>query len=385
MEASRIRINAKGLLMRPTTSLVRIRAVAFVPYPFGTAPSQRFRLEQWAPHLAARGISVEFRPFATADFVKQLYRSGHAFGKVVGLARTMAAQLRRMPARGEFDVAVVHRSMSLIGPAFLERRLARLTPLVYDFDDAIHLLHTSDANRAFGWLKFPAKTGEICALARSVTVGNEYLARFARGYNRSVDIVPSSVDTAAYTPGPTRVRAGLPVVGWMGSSTSQTYLEPFGLLLSRLVKEGFRFRIVSDRRPSSFDFPFEWTAWSAGTEVSDLRQFDIGIMPLPDTEWAKGKCAMKLLQYMGVGVPSIGSALGGNLEVIRDGENGYLAGSDDDWLEKALRLARDPELSRRLGDAGRETVLARYSAEVCASRFAAVLERTAAGHGKHAR
>jgi glycosyltransferase involved in cell wall biosynthesis len=213
-----------------------------------------------------------------------------------------------------------------------------------------------------------------------VTVGNEYLAAFARKHNGIVDIVPSSVDTAVYTPGPVRARSEKPVVGWMGSSTSQTYLEPFGPLLSRMVRKGLSLRIVSDRRPASFDFPFEWTPWSADTEVSDLRGFDIGIMPLPDTEWAKGKCAMKLLQYMGVGVPSIGSSLGGNLEVIRDGENGYLASSEDEWLEKTLRLAGDAELSHRLGAAGRETVVAQYSAEVCASRFAAVLRRAASSN-----
>lgn len=358
-----------------------LRAVAFVPYPLGTAPSQRFRLEQWTPHLQAREISLEFRPFANPALLKLVYRPGFAFAKLAGLARTMVMQARHLPAPGDFDVAVVHRNMSLIGPAFLERRLARHTPLVYDFDDAIHLLHTSDANRAFGWLKFPAKTAEICSLARSVTVGNEYLATFARKLNRNVEIVPSSVDTAAYTPGPSRAQAGVPVVGWMGSSTSQTYLEPFGPLLSKIVRQGLRVRIVSDRRPTSFDFPFEWRAWAANTEVSDLREFDIGIMPLPDTEWAKGKCAMKLLQYMGVGIPSVGSVVDGNLEVIRDGENGYLAGSEEEWMEKVLRLAKNPQLALRLGAAGRETVLARYSADVCAERFAGVLCRAVSEGG----
>ncbi len=354
-----------------------LRVVAFVPYPLGTAPSQRFRLEQWASYLRTRDISIEFRPFASPDLVRLLYRPGLAVRKLAGLARTLLVQMRHMPSPGDFDVAVVHRGMSLIGPAFPERRLARRTRLVYDFDDAVHLLHTSEANRAFGWLKFPAKTAEICSFANAVTTGNGYLAAFARKYNSDVNIVPSSVDTAIYTPGASRARAERPVVGWMGSSTSQTYLEPFGPLLSRIVAAGLSLKIVSDRRPTAFDFSFEWTPWSASSEVSDLRGFDIGIMPLPDTEWAKGKCAMKLLQYMGVGVPSIGSALGGNLEVIRDGENGFLALTADEWLEKTLRIARDPNLARRLGDAGRQTVVERYSAEVCAGLFADVLYRAA--------
>jgi glycosyltransferase involved in cell wall biosynthesis len=358
-------------------ALLVIRAVAFVPYPLGTTPSQRFRLEQWAPLLEGHAVSMTFRPFATPGLVRLLYQRGHNLRKVLNMGQTLMAQARQIPRAGDFDVAVVHRGISLVGPALLERRLAQRVPIVYDFDDAIHLLHTSDANRAFGWLKFPGKTSEICGLARSITVGNEYLAGFARQFNPDVTVVPSSVDAKVYTPGPEGRRGGPTVVGWMGSSTSQTYLEPFAPLLRRMVQQGLILRIISDRRPRDFDFPFEWKAWSAATEVEDLRGFDIGIMPLPDTEWARGKCAMKILQYMGVAVPSIGSDLGGNREVISDGVNGFLATSEDEWMEKILRLSRDEALARRLGEAGRDTVLARYSAEVCAQRFGEVLRRAA--------
>ena len=355
--------------------MATVRAITFVPYPLRTAPSQRFRLEQWAARLRSRGIILEFRTFASPSLLQQLYLPGHTLRKAACLAKALLAQYQQVSARRSFAVAIVHRSMSLAGPAFLERRLAGLGPFIYDFDDAIHLLNMSDANRSFGWLKFPEKTAEICGLARAVTVGNEYLAGFARRYNPDVTIVPSSVDTIIYTPGPPRPPRVKPVVGWMGSSTSQALMEPFAPMLARIPAAGFTLRLVSDRRPANFSFPFEWKAWSAETEVEDLRDFDLGIMPLPDTEWAKGKCAMKILQYMGVGIPSIGSALGGNLEVIRDGENGLLATSGDDWIEKITRVAQDPEVARKLGVAGRETVVARYSSDVCADLFADVVGR----------
>jgi len=354
--------------------MAAIRAVAFVPYPLGTAPSQRFRLEQWQPRLLERGITLEFRVFAPPSLVRQLRQTGQTLRKAASLAKTLFAQYRQLPVQSSFDLAIVHRSMSLVGPALLERRLSAIFPFVYDFDDAIHLANTSDVNRAFGWLKFPEKTAQICGLARAVTVGNNYLAGFARRHNRDVTIVPSSVDTTVYTPGPPRPPRSKPVVGWMGSSTSQALVEPFAPLLAQLSSAGLTIRLVSDRRPN-FSFPFEWKAWSAETEVDELRDFDLGIMPLPDTEWAKGKCAMKILQYMGVGIPSIGSALGGNLEVIRDGENGLLATSNDDWMAKIKRIAREPDLAQRLGAAGRETVVSHYSSDVCADRFAEVVRR----------
>lgn len=362
--------------------MAQIRVVAFVPYPLGSTPSQRFRLEQWAPYLESKGVAMEFRPFASPSLARLLYQPGQQLRKALSLLISILSRYRDLPARGQFDVAVVHRGIALAGPPFLERRLSKLMPVVFDFDDAIHLLHTSSANRAFGWLKFPGKTAEICALAQWVTVGNHYLAEFAGRYNKHVAIVPSSVDLGVYSPGPKRAVASKAVIGWMGSSTSQTYLEPFAPLLARIAAQGLVVRVISDRRPDTFDFPFEWKAWSAETEVEDLRAFDVGIMPLPDTEWAQGKCAMKILQYMGVGVPSIGSDLGGNREVIRDGTNGFLATNDDEWMAKILRLAHDAALSQRLGAAGRETVVTRYSAEVCADLFLEVVRRVVSPQGR---
>jgi glycosyltransferase involved in cell wall biosynthesis len=357
--------------------MATIRAVAFVPYPLGTAPSQRFRLEQWETRLRERGISLEFRVFASPVLVRLLYRRGQAVRKAASLAKALLGQYRNLPARGSFDVAIIHRGMSLVGPAYLERRLAHSFPIIYDFDDAIHLLNTSEVNRAFGWLKFADKTPEICRLARAVTVGNHYLARFAAQHSADVTVVPSSVDVSTYTPGPPRNRRLRPVVGWMGSSTSQALMEPFAPVLARIARAGLTLRLVSDRQPTNFSFPFEWKAWSSETEIDDLRDFDMGIMPLPDTEWAKGKCAMKMLQYMGVGIPAIGSAVGGNLEVIKDGENGLLATTGDEWIDKITRVAQNVELAHRLGTAGRETVRVRYSSEVCADLFASVVTRVA--------
>ncbi len=160
----------------------------------------------------------------------------------------------------------------------------------------------------------------------------------------------------------------------MGSSTSQTYLELAVAMLREVAAlPRVEIQVISNRRPELPGVPFVWRPWSSDTEVADLAGFDIGIMPMPDDEWALGKCALKALSYMAMGVSTVASPVGTNREVIEQGRNGLLASSDTEWVEAVGRLARDPELRERLGRAGRKTVVARYSMRSSAAAFEAVL------------
>jgi len=273
---------------------------------------------------------------------------------------------------------LIHRAAALAGPALLERMLS-LTgkPVIFDFDDAIFLLHTTEANRRFGWLKFPGKTATSCRLSAHVVTGNSYLADYARRYNSRVTIIPSSVDTRRYNPSRKSRPNTRVVVGWMGSSTSQTHLEMFSGVLGELsARRDIELRVVSDREPILPGVDFTWRRWSAATEVDDLAQFDVGIMPLPDDPWARGKCAMKALLYMSVGVATVCSAVGANRDLIRHGENGFLAVTDDDWAKHLGALVASAELRERLGAAGRQTIEQHYSMESSARLFARVVRET---------
>jgi glycosyltransferase involved in cell wall biosynthesis len=351
-----------------------------VPYPPGVSPSQRYRIEQWQPHLEQQGITLDLHPFADTKLMTLLHRPGNLAAKAKALSGAFLRRCLEVTSLHRYDAVLIHRAACILGPAVVERAIALSgKPVIFDFDDAIYLLHTTNANRFFGWLKFPGKTASICRESSHVVVGNSYLANYAFQHNRRVSIIPSSVDTERYRPSTRVGQKGPLVIGWMGSSTSQTHLEAFVPVLRDLcARPGVVLRVVSDREPELPGVTFEWRRWSAESEVAELTGFDIGIMPMPDDKWARGKCAMKALLYMAVGVPVICSAVGTNREVIRHGENGLLAASPEEWLIHLDSIIGDPAERTRLGSAGRQTVEEGYSMSRCAEKFAAVVEETVA-------
>jgi glycosyltransferase involved in cell wall biosynthesis len=352
----------------------RISLCAWVPYPLGSVPGQRFRIEQWKPYLEADGISVDLRPFAEPGLLQVLHQPGHLAAKSLGMFAAFAGRARDAVSLGGCDAVLVHRAACLAGPAFLERLAAGRRPLIFDFDDAIYLFHSSGANRWMSRLKLPGKTATLCRISRHVVVGNEHLGEYARAFNPNVTVIPSSVDTDAYRPRPRPSSPRPLVLGWMGSSTSQTYLETFAPVLRQILDaQPLELLIVSDREPVLPGVPHRWRPWSAEREAADLAEFDIGIMPMPDDEWARGKCSMKALQYMGMGVPAVCAAVGANVGLVEHGENGLLATTPDEWISGIRALAADPALRRRLGDAGRRTVEAGFSMRAAAALFAGVV------------
>jgi glycosyltransferase involved in cell wall biosynthesis len=357
----------------------RLQVTALVPYHPGTTPSQRFRIEQWMPHLAAVGIDVDLLPFAGPELTALLLRPGRTARKAALTVAAFARAIRgaaRVPAG---SLLLVHRAACLAGPPVIERVLHRRGHrMVYDFDDAIFRLHTAAANRLFARLKTPGKTAVLCRISDHVVVCNSFLADYARSFNDRVSIVASSVDTDRSQPRPRSPNPQL-VVGWMGSSTSQTYLEAAAGMLREVMRaRPVQLRVVSNRRPELPGVEHTWREWSADTEADELAAFDIGIMPMPDDAWARGKCAFKALQYMGMGVATVAEAAGANREVIRPGHDGLLAASPGEWLECITTLVDNPDLRRQLGMAGRRTVEERYSMRVSAAKFEGVLRGVAA-------
>jgi len=349
-----------------------IEIVALVPYPPDTTPSQRFRIEQWRGPLEKLGIRMRLAPFADRRLMKLLYEPGRSAQKIAGMIAGFARRFGDVARAGRGDAILIHRAAWLAGPAVLERLLKLWRkPVLFDFDDAIYLRHTSGANRLFDWLKFPGKTAALCRMSSLVVAGNDYLAAYARKHNPHVAVVPTSIDTNLYLPIERDEGSHRVAIGWTGSATSMTHLEMFAPVLREFLKHrDVEIRVQSNRPPLLTGVPFVWRPWRIASEVDEIRAFDIGIKPMPDDPWARGKCPMKELQYMALGIPAICSDVGTSAEVIRDGENGLLANSAEQWVERLTRLVDDAALRRKIGRAGRQTVVERYSTIVCAASFA---------------
>lgn len=359
-----------------------MRALFVVPYPHDTAPGQRFRYEQWLRLLPAGSIDVDVHSLLTPAAYASLYKPGAAAGKAVAAALGLARRLKDVVGANRYDVAFVFREAFALGPPVIESLLERRLPVVYDFDDAIFVGDTSEANRSLAGLKWPQKVERIVAGATMTTVGNEWLAAWARRHSDHVTVIPTTIDTDAYRPRP-RLQRDLIRLGWSGSPTTVKHLHTVDGALRRILKElPVELAVVGD---ASYTLPEAGSAgervsakaWSAASEIDDVSSFDIGIMPLPDDQWSKGKCGLKGLQYMALGVPTVMSPVGVNTAIIAPGENGFLATSEDEWVDVVTRLVRDEALRRRVGEAGRRTVVDRYSGRTWAPRFLDVLEQAA--------
>lgn len=354
-----------------------MNVLVLVPYLYDTVPGQRFRVEQWARVLERPGVTFRFVPFESPALKKVMYQRGQFGAKATAAGRCILSRVRLLATLSKhWDVIVLYRELLPVGPPVLEWLLAKTgTPIVYDFDDAIFIPNVSDANRHFAWLKWPRKTGAICRLSTHVIVGNEYLRRYASKFNPAVTVVPTTIDDRKYA---VEERVGAhdpPVIGWTGSLTTIKHLETItGALRTLRQSVNFRLKVVG---ATEFRIPgveVECVPWSADTELAHLRDFDIGLMPLPDDKWSRGKCGLKALQCMALGIPVIISPVGVNAQIVIDGHNGFLASTESEWVAKMTRLLGDAELRYRFAQEGRRTIETRYSAEVQAPLFLEVLK-----------
>jgi glycosyltransferase involved in cell wall biosynthesis len=358
-----------------------MRLLALVPSVYDTNPSQRFRIEQWEPLLRERGVEITFSPFESKELNAVLYKPGHAREKMRLVLKALGRRVAELRGVSDYDAVYILRETALLGPPLLERWIARTgVPFIFDFDDAVFVPYVSPSNGYLSYLKFPGKTRTICRLAAHVIAGNSYLADYARRVNERVTIVPTTIDTEKYTARERSGAGGTPVIGWSGSYSTAQHLNTLRAALQRLARqERFRLRVIGapDFRLEGVDV--EALPWRSETEVADLRAIDIGIMPLPDEPWSRGKCGLKALQYMALGVPTVCSPVGVNTEIIEDGVSGCLAASEDEWVEQLTLLLRSTELRARLGAAGRARVEERYSAAVQAPRVFQVIESVVRG------
>jgi glycosyltransferase involved in cell wall biosynthesis len=363
-----------------------MKVLSIAPAIYDTSPGQRYRLEQWEPLLKEKGVEITYSPFETDELRRILYQTGSIGRKIKAVVEGMNRRRREVKSLEGYDLIYVFREAALLGPPWFERRIAGSgIPMVFDFDDAVFHAYRSPSNGYLSYLKFPNKIGEICRLSTHVMAGNQYLADYALRFNQNVTIIPTTIDTDKYQPLEKDSTPETLTIGWSGSFSTIQHLDTIRDVLQELAREEkFVLRVIASS--DKYELPgveTEALKWRSDTETEDLRKIDIGIMPLPDDQWSKGKCGLKALQYMALGTPTVCSPVGVNSTIIRDGENGFLADSKDEWIAKLKKLLHSAELRKKFGAAGRKTVEESYSAKSQAPRVFEVFQ-TAISQSKKA-
>lgn len=337
--------------------------------------SSRYRSYQYRSALHEAGLIPIFLPLFTSSYLSHKYAHGRARSDQVLLALLKRVwAVLTVPRRA---TVFIEYELLPFCPAVLERWLVwRGCRLVVDYDDA--LFHQYDEHpRAWVRRWLGHKIAQVMRRSHTVIAGNEYLACYARQAGASrVVLIPTVVDLTRYPPVIDRLPRAHCVIGWIGSPSTAPYLQAIAPALAEVCKtSGARIRLVGSGAVSLPEVPVEIVPWFEAEEVSEIAGFDIGIMPLPDEPWARGKCGFKLIQYMACAVPVVASPVGVNNTIVSPQHNGFLADTLTDWVN-ALQyfICHAPE-RQRMGQAGRQTVEDRYCLAVTAPLLIQVVQQ----------
>ena len=316
----------------------------------------RYRALQFLPALAAAGVKVVVEPVPPSG----------------------SRRRRLFRALAEYDLVFVQKKLFTCWQVRTLRRRSR--SLVYDLDDAVMYRATGT-----GTPSSFTRRRRFSAIARAadlVIAGNEYLAEQARAYTDSVTIIPTALDPGRYDPRPSRKPSlGRLTLGWVGSKSTLLYLESLRPTLQRLATRfpDVELKVICDAFP---EFPFMPTVrqvWGEETEALQIQSIDVGLAPLLEDPWSRGKCGLKILQYYAAGKPLVASPVGAQSQIVQEGVTGFHARDEAEWEERVAQLLADAELRVRMGAAGRERLEQRYSLDVAAPALIGALQRAAAG------
>jgi glycosyltransferase involved in cell wall biosynthesis len=352
-----------------------VRVLALTPNLYGVSPGQRSSIEVWEKVLEPAGITLDHSPFETQRLRRLIYRPGRSGAKAAELARAYGRRLRSLSIVDDYDAVLVYREAALVGPELIERIVARRKPVIYQLDDPLYIPYRSPFSGWFSYLKFFGKVGRICRLSRVVIVNSSYHREYASRFNRDVRQIPSVVDADVYRREPRGGADGPVCIGWSGSSSTADNLrviaEPMRHVARRLE---VRLRLIGVREPPFGGVETTAVPWRAETEVDELRALDIGLLPLPPTEWNKRKFFLKLVQYMALGIPAVCTPLGATTEVVEQGRTGFLADTPERWVESLERLATDPRLRTEIGERAAEKAHREYTVQANAEKIVAAFQ-----------
>ena len=337
--------------------------------------SSRLRFLDYLPALEKAGLDITVAPFFDDAYLKDLYAKRKIpRGRLIGYYRNRLKYLR---SARRYDLAWIEKEALPWLPHWFETHYLKRTPYILDFDDAWFHRYDSHREPLVRYLlqnKFP----KLVSRAAAIIAGNAYLEGWAKANSaKRIVRIPTTVALSRYTPRDDRRSDGF-TIGWMGSPSSTKYLSGIAQALAAITEDGSA-RVVSVGS-GPVDLPgvaVEIVKWREDQEAEILRGFDVGIMPLDADRWSEGKCAYKLIQYMAAGLPVVASPIGMNREVVKDGENGFLASTNAEWVEALDTLKRDAVMGREMGKAGRRKVEELYTLQGNTPKLEAILRACA--------
>jgi glycosyltransferase involved in cell wall biosynthesis len=333
----------------------------FTLYPHGLVPGPRFRYEQYLTSLQHTHL-VQLFSFFNTNTYKKIHSDSVNWRFFPSLLFNYFKCIYYVLKSVNSDYVFIFREITPFGPPVFEWVLAKVLrkKIILDFDDAIWM--SDEKVKWKVWLRYPQKTNLILKWAYKVSVGNSYLANYARQYNSKVCIIPTTIDAEGLHHTLKNQDSKKLVIGWTGSHSTLKYLDVLVSVIEKLEKKyDFEFLVICNKNPEYRLKSFRFRVWNKATEIDDLSTLNIGVMPLPDDEWSKGKCGFKALQYMALGIPAVVSPVGVNNDIVVNGVNGYLCSTEAEWETGLSMLLEASSLRKQMGEAGREKVVHHYS------------------------
>ena len=336
------------------------------------APGQRFRFEQYLNHLTENGFECDLSYLVSKKDDSKIYNKSNYIYKFYFFLKAYFLRIKDLSKIKNYDIIFIFREALMSRSLFFEKKAFKTsTKIIFDFDDSIWLENVSKANKLFKWLKNPNKTKKIISLSNLIFSGNQYLSNYASRFNKNTVIIPTTIDTDIYQNN-FNYNNNKIIIGWSGSITTIQHFEyalPYLKKIFDKYESIIEIKVIGDGSYINEYLKINGLPWCKETEIKDLCSFDIGIMPLPNNEWSMGKCGLKGLQYMALGIPTIMSAVGVNNEIIKDGENGFLAKNNDDFEIKLEMLIKSKKLRLHLGENGKKTIEEKYSVNAWKSKY----------------
>ena len=341
------------------------RVLILVAHRPNRSPSQRYRFEQYLPYLQQHGFEFTWSPLLSEKDDAIFYGKGGTLKKVSILLKGHLQRRKDVSRFKDFDIIFIQREASFFGTSQFEMLASKSgKKVIFDFDDAIWMADTSPGNKKWEWVKDPKKFNANVSYANVVIAGNAYLAEKAKEFAKGeVHIIPTTVDTSIHISKPELRTKEKITIGWSGSFSTIKHFEEVVPVLRELNKKypgKLQFKVLGDANYTNQELGIKGIAWNAETEVNELNSFDIGLMPLPNDEWAKGKCGLKALTYMSCEIPVVMSGVGVNTEIAENG-CAMIANTKEEWMNALEELINDKTKREGLGKKGRERVEQKYS------------------------